>query len=103
MRKAACDLHDQINMGLLPVIGGLAVGGLAGICDTAHATNAFILYIIVDIVWLARVPDAVPSLPKVVLVHHVITLLLLTFPLRFPAFGVFTCLVSPHAILGLQE
>jgi hypothetical protein len=43
--------------------------------------------------WVAVLyePDAVPSLPSVILWHHIITFLLLLFPLFRPEFANFTC------------
>lgn len=49
------------------------------------------VYILVDLVWLWLRPTAVPSLANIILAHHVVTLLLLTFPLRHKQFGTFTC------------
>ena len=56
-----------------------------------QVTIVFIVYVVVDLVWLLLRPTAVPSLTKIILAHHVVTLLLLTFPLRHRQFGTFTC------------
>ena len=52
----------------------------------------FLAYITADFVWLCLAQDALPSLHYIVLAHHVITFLLLLFPLLNPQFAHFTCL-----------
>lgn len=89
--KPACVLHDRVNLCLLPVLGACTVAGLLGLLDTYVVSQLFTLYIVADFLWLLAVPEAVPSLPNVILLHHVVTIGLLIFPLRHPALGVFTC------------
>ena len=48
-------------------------------------------YIAFDFSWLYLYPSSVPSLCNVVLGHHLVTLALLSFPLRHKEFGHFTC------------
>jgi hypothetical protein len=36
-------------------------------------------------------PDTLPSMPWIILAHHIITFLLLLFPLRHPEYANFTC------------
>lgn len=56
-----------------------------------QVTNVFILYIIADFLWILLQPATLPSLHGLILGHHVVTLLLLLFPYRYPAFARFTC------------
>eukprot|EP00884_Botryococcus_braunii_P020500 jgi/Botrbrau1/7133/Bobra.0143s0013.1 len=51
----------------------------------------FIVYVVGDYFWVLYEPDAVPSLPSVILWHHIITFMLLLFPLFRPDFANFTC------------
>jgi hypothetical protein len=48
-------------------------------------------YIFGDFVWVAVQPEAVPSLPSVILFHHAVAFVLLLFPLRHPQLGTYTC------------
>lgn len=88
----ACELHDQTNLLLLPVLAGLAFAGLAGLVDTYIVTCTLTAYIVADLVWLLLQPECVPSLSGVIVAHHIVTLGLLSFPLRYPHLGLFACL-----------
>lgn len=90
--KRACQVHDQVNLALLPLISGLAIAGYCGLISSSFVTQMLTLYIVIDLVWIVLVPDAVPSLSGVIMAHHCVTLLLLVFPLRYPEFGSFACL-----------
>lgn len=95
-RKAAVRLHDRVNLLILPLIGCMAVAGLLPKDSMFHydpvkVTNAFLMYIVADAVWIMRQPECLPSLPTIVLAHHAITLVLLLFPVRFPEYATFTC------------
>ena len=57
----------------------------------AQVTYFFILYVLADFLWILVQPDTLPSLHNVILGHHVVTILLLTFPLRHPSLAHFTC------------
>ena len=57
----------------------------------AQVTYLFILYVLADFLWILVQPATLPSLHTVILGHHVVTVLLLTFPLRHPGFAHFTC------------
>jgi hypothetical protein len=59
-----------------------------------HVTTLFTLYILMDFAWVAVEPDAVPSLPYVILLHHAVTVVLLSFPLRYAHLAKYTCWVS---------
>ncbi len=90
--KAAAQLHDQVNLILLPLLGVAAIAGLGGIIDPYSVTIFLSTYILADLLWIWLQPTCLPSLPKVIMAHHAVTLVLLSFPLRFPEFGVYTCL-----------
>lgn len=90
--KAAAQLHDQVNLVLLPTLGVAAIAGLAGVVDPWLVTFFLTAYIVGDLIWIAVEPTCLPSLPKVIMAHHVVTLVLLSFPLRYPEFGLYTCL-----------
>lgn len=89
--KRACIVHDAINLGLLPIIAAMTVAGLTGHMDPALTTYAFMAYIVADFVWVCLQPDAVPSLPSVILLHHAVTFVLLCAPLRHPHLHWYTC------------
>lgn len=52
----------------------------------------FVMYIVADFCWLYFEPEAIPSLHNVIYFHHIVTLLLLLFPLAHKEFSSFTCL-----------
>lgn len=89
--KAACTFHDRVNLLALPVLGTLAAAGLFGLYSATKVTNMFVMYIVADALWIWVEPDALPSLPQVVMAHHLVTIVLLLFPLRHPEFAHFTC------------
>lgn len=92
--KPACHLHDRVNLVLLPILGSLFVLGLLDYVDTKAVTIIFTAYVLIDLVWVAGIPDAVPSLPGVILLHHSVALVLLMHPLLYPHLGKYTCWVS---------
>lgn len=57
-------------------------------------TVFFTVYIVCDFIWIFLEPEAVPSLPRIILFHHVVTFTLLCFPLRYAHLAEFTCWVS---------
>ena len=89
--KAACTFHDRVNLLALPILGTLAAAGLFGFYSPSKVTNMFVMYIVADALWIIVEPDALPSLPQVVIAHHIVTIALLVFPLRHPEFAYFTC------------
>lgn len=56
-----------------------------------QVTNVFLVYIIADFLWIYIQPETLPSLQWLILGHHFVTFLLLTFPYRHPKFAHFTC------------
>lgn len=91
--KPACHLHDRVNLVLLPILGSLFVLGLLDYIDTKPVTVAFTAYVLLDLAWVSAIPDAVPSLPSVIQLHHVVALVLLAHPLLYPHLGKYTCWV----------
>lgn len=89
--KPACLLHDKANLLLLPILGSLTAAGLLGYADPAKVTILFTWYILADFAWILVEPSAVPSLPNVILLHHVVTFILLCFPLKYNHLALFTC------------
>ena len=49
-------------------------------------------YIVADLVWIWLDPGCLPSMPGTIMVHHVVTVLLLLFPVRHEGFHHLTCL-----------
>lgn len=86
------EIHDRANLFLLPVLCVLCIAGLAGFIDCYTVTLIFTVYIIFDLSWIMLYPESLPRYPHVIMVHHVITLALLSHPLRFPKDAHFTCL-----------
>lgn len=82
-------IHDQFNLYVLPVLGLMALLGVLGLVDGMKTTAVFTLYILVDIAWLLLQPDAVPAMPHVIIFHHLIVLVLLAYPMRYPHFAIF--------------
>lgn len=93
MNRKAIQLHDEVNLVLIPIVGMLTLLGLVGLVNTGLVTIVFTGYVLLDLVWLMIQPEAVPSLPNVILAHHVVTCILLSFPLMYPQLGVYTCWV----------
>ena len=48
-------------------------------------------YIVADLVWVWVEPGCLPSMPGTIMTHHLVTIILLLFPLRFPGFHHYTC------------
>lgn len=85
-------LHDQTNLVALPILCALCVAGLADLVDCWNITVAFTAYIVFDLLWILIVPESLPRFPLIITVHHLITLALLSHPLRYPHDARFTCL-----------
>lgn len=83
--------HDILNILVLPILSLASIAGLLGWLDTFYVTVLFVAYITFDFIWLYLRPTSVPSLSKVVMGHHLVTLALLSFPFRHRDFGHFTC------------
>ena len=54
--------------------------------------KVLLVYIVLDTLWVWRVPDALPSCPHVILTHHVATTALVMAPLFRPELAIFACL-----------
>jgi len=85
-------LHDQANLVCLPLLCALCCAGLAGVADCWLISVAFTAYILADLAWILIVPESLPRFPLIITVHHLITLALLSHPLRYPQDAHFTCL-----------
>ena len=91
-------LHDSVNLVALPIICILAFAGFWESSRDA-ATNpwaqslawAMTDYIAVDIAWVALEPRAVPSVPRIILLHHFLSLVTLWMTLRHPESALFAC------------
>mmetsp|Transcript_7954 Transcript_7954/g.29416 ORF Transcript_7954/g.29416 Transcript_7954/m.29416 type:complete len:228 (+) Transcript_7954:268-951(+) len=84
--------HDLFNTVALPLIGSMAVVGLFGAIDPTTVTQAFLLYIVFDFLWVVSVPKCVPRGHKLIVIHHLATLGLVQHALRHPETAFFTCL-----------
>ena len=90
-RTLSYRLHDALN---IPLVGSLAFFCLLGLCgqfDSKVLTKLFIYYIVLDSVWIAFSPDAVPKFSSVILLHHVLTFFILLHPLRYSEHSIETC------------
>ena len=85
-------LHDQANLVCLPLLCALCLAGLAELVDCWLITVIFTVYIVADLLWILVVPESLPRFPAIITVHHLITLALLSHPLRYPVDARFTCL-----------
>jgi len=99
----AKDLHDKVNLYLLPWLSLHAAIGCAlpGSGASILLTYVLLAYIGVDLVWILLVPDAVPQ-AWLIQLHHVITIALLSHPLRYPEHAHFTAwdgIVEAHTLL----
>lgn len=65
--------------------------GLLSWIDPVKVTILFTWYIVADFAWILIEPDAVPSMPNVILLHHFVTFVLLCFPLQYPHLARYTC------------
>lgn len=57
----------------------------------SQVTDIFLLYVLADFIWIIVQPSTLPSAHALILGHHAVTILLLTFPLRHPDLARFTC------------
>lgn len=89
-------MYRRANLFFLPFLCLLCIGGLLGLVDNYQVTLIFTAYVIFDLSWILLYPDVLPRYPGVIMVHHIITLALLSHPLRFPQDAHFTCLARPR-------
>lgn len=83
--------HDAVNVPALASLACLCACGLAGVVRAEFVTQAFVAYILLDALWLALWPRAVPSGASLVILHHAVTMVLLTHALRRPERAMETC------------
>jgi len=81
--------HDMFNLYVLPVLGVMALLGILGLVDGMKTTAVFTAYIVFDLAWILLRPDAVPAMPGIIVFHHLVTLVLLAYPLRYPHFAIY--------------
>ena len=84
--------HDRVNLICLPVLAAMSIAGLADLYSPEKVTNMFIMYIVADFCWIYCEPEALPRLHNAIFLHHAVSILLLSFPLRYKEFSSFTCL-----------
>ncbi len=63
-------------------------------------TYLLAMYMVADLCWLYFEPEIVPSRHGLLYFHHLVTLLLLLFPLVHKEFSSFTCLDGGQPPLG---
>ena len=68
--------HDVANLVVLPVVSSIGLLGLAGVISPRHSTFTIFFYILVDLIWILKRPDAIPNLYAVIVTHHLVVLLL---------------------------
>ncbi|EKX33237.1 hypothetical protein GUITHDRAFT_43147, partial [Guillardia theta CCMP2712] len=87
----ASDLHDNVNLIALFLLGGGAIAALALQDRNMHdlLTVSGFVYILLDSVWIFSQPKIVKS-PGMVGSHHIATLLVLLDPLLQPKHRVYT-------------
>jgi hypothetical protein len=85
-------LHENANLICLPLLCVACFAGLFGVADCWRITVVFTAYILGDLLWIIYWPESLPRFPLVIKVHHLITLALLSHPLRYPQDARFTCL-----------
>eukprot|EP00951_Prasinocladus_malaysianus_P007508 scaffold54076_cov44-Prasinocladus_malaysianus.AAC.1 len=83
-------VHDRFNLYSLPVLGLMAFLGIVGALDGMITTLFLTMYIVLDLAWIILVPDAVPALPGVIIFHHLVTLVLLAYPIRYSHFAIYS-------------
>lgn len=83
--------HDAANVPAIASLACLCACGLAGVVRATFVTQAFVAYILLDGAWIALAPRAVPSGASAVLLHHAVTMVLLTHALRRPERAMETC------------
>ena len=54
-------------------------------------TKIFVIYIILDTIWILIFPDSIPSMASFIVLHHVLTFCILLHPLRYPEHSIETC------------
>jgi len=84
-------MHDHVNLGALPILGGAALYGLIFGDQRVHRLLTLVgtLYIGLDSLWLFVYPLIVKS-PGFVMRHHIATILVLLDPLMTPSHSLYT-------------
>ena len=58
--RRAIELHDVVNLALIPVVALGTILGILGKVDPVLVSQGFLLYVLIDFVWLIIQPEAVP-------------------------------------------
>lgn len=83
--------HEAFNLCSLPLVLVLCTAGAVGAMDGWYSCAALFGHILFDTVWITWKPEALPRWAAVIQIHHLITLLLLLHPLRYPEHAVYAC------------
>jgi len=75
-------LHDAFNLAVLPLVTAWTGAALYKQALNFSLAAFFAAYIFIDGVWIALQPDIVAA-PRMLLVHHLVTAMLLWHPLTF--------------------
>ncbi len=89
-------VHDIATATFLVPYSILSVGELffGYVIYPMFLTHALSFYMIYDLIWITIQPNVVPSLRKLVILHHIVVLLFLIRPLNHPEESDFTARLS---------
>lgn len=85
-------IHDYANLAVLPWISALTILGAFGFVDHYLVAQALLIYLILDLIWIVWIPDAIPSLPSAIIIHHIVAIMLICIPLCYPDLSCFASL-----------
>ena len=91
VRPCTYKVHDYINVPIVGILASLCVAGLLDLVNTYVVTKIFVIYIILDTIWILIFPDSIPSMASFIVLHHVLTFCILLHPLRYPEHSIETC------------
>ena len=91
VRPWSYKVHDYINVPIVGILASLCVAGLIDLVNTYVVTKIFVIYIILDTIWILIFPDSIPSMASFIVLHHVLTFCILLHPLRYPEHSIETC------------
>jgi len=92
-RPSCVAAHDAFNVPVLFTIASMCAIGIAmpRALDLALVTRVFALYVAADALWIFLFPRSVPRAANVVVIHHLVTLALLSNAMRHPERAIETC------------
>ena len=91
IRPWSYKVHDFINVPLVGILASLCVAGILNLVNTSIVTKIFVVYIILDTIWIVIFPESIPSLANFIILHHILTFCILLHPLRYPEHSIETC------------